>query len=47
MYINLTEIINKQGLYLSSFAIYIKGTTQAGGTATFLFDNIKLMYVSI
>lgn len=47
MYINLTEIINKQGLYLSSFTIYIKGTTQAGGTATFLFDNIKLMYVSI
>ena len=34
-------------LYLSSFTIYIKGTTQAGGTATFLFDNIKLMYVSI
>jgi len=47
IYINLTEIIYSKGLYLESFTLYFKGTTQAGASATYLFDNIKLMYVSL
>ncbi len=44
IYINLTEALNSSS-YISHFEIYVKGVKNVGDSATYLFDNIKVLYI--
>ena len=45
MYVNLSKTIHDQGAYMEDFTVYIKGTAKTGVNASYLFDNIKLIYI--